>query len=374
MIKIVSHTTIRSDFDLMQSIYKSLVASNKCRFKLFVGGAHLSPEYDTFDYVANAVGRENLDTSLTLLESRTNYGQAKSAASYLDAYVEFLHREKPSLVLVVGDREDSLMTSVAASYMRIPSAHFFAGDHAADGHVDNPIRHATSKLTTSHFVTHEDHAKRLVAMGEMKENIYLTGNPGLWKYYETPDNNSFINNLGLSEKGYAIVIFHPVAEEADQYSNILQAIINSVNAQGLIAAVGLPNTDPRINKGQLEGDFISYGSPESADFVNLMRKAAVLVGNSSLGPLESASIPLNCVNVGVRQKGRLANNNVIYVSCNENDISNGIKKAMLAPLPARNVFGDAEATKKIVDVLLGDTSTLCKFKNVDPLFVSRLNT
>jgi UDP-hydrolysing UDP-N-acetyl-D-glucosamine 2-epimerase len=367
MIKIVSHTTIRSDFDLMQSVYRGLLASSRCHFKLFVAGAHLSPEYNTLRHVSSSLGESSICSALTLIESRSAYGQVKSAANYLHSFMDFLHQTPPNLVLIVGDREDALMTALAAAYMRIPSVHLFAGDHAADGHVDNPVRHAISKLANSHFVAHESHRKRLLAIGESDESIYVTGNPGLWKYFEVPLSNEYPRGLGLLPRQYVVIVFHPVADESDHYPDLLQVIVRAVNKLGLVAAVGLPNTDPRAASLNLEGDVVRYGSPDACDFVNMLRGAAALVGNSSLGIIESASVPINCVNVGVRQTGRLGNSNVFYASCDEVEIHRALEQAIHAPLPQANIFGDSSSTQRIVELLVRASPRLFKEKKFDPL-------
>ena len=65
---------------------------------------------------------------------------------------------------------------------------------------------------------------------------------------------------------------------------------------------------------------------ERNTFINLLRNASFLIGNSSTGLLEAPIIPLGVVNVGERQRGRLAGDNVIFVDQGIENIERGIEK------------------------------------------------
>ena len=54
-------------------------------------------------------------------------------------------------------------------------------------------------------------------------------------------------------------------------------------------------------------------------FVNLLRHADFLIGNSSMGILEAPALKLPVINVGNRQK-RLHSENVIFVGHNSDEI------------------------------------------------------
>ena len=91
-------------------------------------------------------------------------------------------------------------------------------------------------------------------------------------------------------------------------------------------------------------------------FVNLMRNALALVGNSSMGILEAPHYKLPVVNIGDRQKGRLRGANVIDVSNELQSISEGIQTAqssafILSLADLRNPYYKGEVTQKIVGIL-----------------------
>ena len=60
----------------------------------------------------------------------------------------------------------------------------------------------------------------------------------------------------------------------------------------------------------------------------MMREAAVLVGNSSSGIIEAASFHLPAVNIGPRQQGRLASENVLSVPTGQDQIVIALRRAL----------------------------------------------
>lgn len=84
-------------------------------------------------------------------------------------------------MIFAGDREDVIMY-VMIEVINIPTIHVFSGDHTEDGYIDNPIRHATSKPPSAHFVTLKEHKKRLVRMGENPKRVFEIGNISLDKF------------------------------------------------------------------------------------------------------------------------------------------------------------------------------------------------
>ena len=69
--------------------------------------------------------------------------------------------------------------------------------------------------------------------------------------------------------------------------------------------------------------------------------AAVIVGNSSAGLIETPYIPLAAVNVGERQKGRLSAQNVIHCDFGKEAVAAAVDKALDDPI--EDGFEDALA-------------------------------
>ena len=92
-------------------------------------------------------------------------------------------------------------------------------------------------------------------------------------------------------------------------------------------------------------------------FVNLMRNALALVGNSSMGFLEAPHYKLPVVNIGNRQQGRLNAGNVELVSYKSNAIVKALERATLDKKyrgiikNLKNPFGDSSAPKKVREAI-----------------------
>jgi GDP/UDP-N,N'-diacetylbacillosamine 2-epimerase (hydrolysing) len=88
-------------------------------------------------------------------------------------------------------------------------------------------------------------------------------------------------------------------------------------------------------------------------FLSLVSYADVMVGNSSSGIIEAASLGTSVVNIGDRQQCRERNANVIDVSPDETEISRAIREAQAMNVPrGRNVYGDGNASECIISELL----------------------
>ncbi|MFW5614740.1 MAG: UDP-N-acetylglucosamine 2-epimerase, partial [Campylobacter hyointestinalis] len=151
-------------------------------FKIIVSGAHLS---HNFGYSVEQIKKDGFDILLeieTLLNSDTNLSRLKSASLLLQNSLETIVKFNPDILIYAGDREDVLIYAMIGGYLGIPTLHFFSGDHAEDGYIDNPIRHATSKLSTAHFVTLEQHKQRLIRIGEEEKRVFVIGNISLDKF------------------------------------------------------------------------------------------------------------------------------------------------------------------------------------------------
>ena len=92
-------------------------------------------------------------------------------------------------------------------------------------------------------------------------------------------------------------------------------------------------------------------------FVNVIKKASVLVGNSSMGVLEAPLIKLPVVNVGLRQKDRQNAGNIIFVACNKQKIITAVKKSLYNKQylnkikRLKNPYGTYGAADKMVKIL-----------------------
>lgn len=337
MKKILALTMIRSDYDLMSPLYSLLDKDKDIELKLLVGGAHLS---DTFGYTVKQIEDDGFDILArveSLLDSNSKSSRIKSFSILLQNSIDTIAAFDPDLILYAGDREDVMLGAMVGGYLEIPTLHFFGGDHVNDGHIDNPIRHAASKLSTAHFVTLKEHKNRLMAMGESANRIFVTGNISLDKFvsfrpYSIEEiKNQFQINNGFDK--FAIMIFHPTSQDNHKPEIIFENILKSLKRKGINTFVSYPNVDPGnyeirkvIEKYSQDSNFIFYKNLDRDMFLSIYKQSSFILGNSSSGVCEAASIPIPALNIGTRQTGRYAEENVIFVNSSLSEINDGIDR------------------------------------------------
>jgi UDP-hydrolysing UDP-N-acetyl-D-glucosamine 2-epimerase len=325
MKRILGLTSIRSDYDLMSGVYRELHNDPDVELRLLVSGAHLSPQFgQTVDLII-ADGLSILGEVETLINGDSKSSRLKTAANLFNGSIDLIRAYAPDLMIFAGDREDVLVAATIGAFLSIPTVHFFGGDHAADGHVDNPVRHATSKLVTAHFVSINEHRRRLLCLGEPEFRISVIGSVALDKFVsERPlDKASVLRELQAKPHAtshpLAILIFHPVDQERYIAQDFVRNSVNALIQHGYHIMVGAPNADPGNNhlveilrELALREEVTYYGNTSRACFINLMRIASLMIGNSSAGLLEAASVRLPVINIGERQRGRTCGENVIF--------------------------------------------------------------
>ncbi|MCR9564138.1 UDP-N-acetylglucosamine 2-epimerase [Vibrio diabolicus] len=382
-MKILAITSIRSEYDLMSYVYKKLDKESGIDLRLLVGGCHNSPSFGlTVEDIKND-GFNILCQIDSLIDSDSNAARLKSASVLLLSCIDMVNAFSPDLIIYAGDREDVMIGALLGGYLGIPTVHFFGGDHACDGHIDNPIRHAVSKLSTCHFVSIAEHEKRLLKIGEPSSRIFNIGSVALDKFKEVPTREDILEVVADRKvaRPAALFIFHPVEDEIEIAPNLVDNIICELIKNDYHVFIGLPNSDHGysgirdvLKKYASDVNVSLYGNLPRDSFVQLFKACDLIIGNSSAGILEAASVPIPCINVGLRQRGRLSAENVIFVDSDLNQIKDALmkikdEKFLSSIRKVSNPYGDGNATDKAVELIKSiDFSEIYK-KYEDPLYV-----
>jgi UDP-hydrolysing UDP-N-acetyl-D-glucosamine 2-epimerase len=355
-MKILALTSIRSDYDLLTPLYKLLNNDKEIELKFLVSGAHLSQEFGyTKQYIIQD-GYTILHEIESLINSDSQSARLKTASILLQNSIDVISMYKPDLILYAGDREDVIIGALLGIYLNIPTIHFYGGDHENDGHQDTYVRHATSKLSSLHFVSMESHKKRLVAMGENPESIYNIGSISLDKFgsFIKEDILSFFNREIFQE--FALVIYHPLKDE--DAGKTFRTILSVLEEKNIPAIVSYPNTDPGyleintvIEDYQNNKIFIFYKNLERDLFLSIFSESKFIIGNSSAGIYEAATIKKPAINVGLRQTDRESSENVLFCQNTKDSIVLALDileddsfKNKLRNL--KNIYGDGKSSKK----------------------------
>lgn len=389
MKKILAITGSRADYDLMSGLFRRLQADVGIDLRLLVGGAHMSRTYGhTIDLILRD-GFTILHSVESLIDSDSLASRLKTASIMLQSAVDAVANWEPNVIIYAGDREEVWIGAMLGTYLEVPTVHFYAGDHTDSGHVDNPVRHAVSKLSTAHAVTMEEHRQRLLCMGEPTSRIRVIGNISLDNFVNCKALSSQemeqLIGLPASMTRYALVLFHPDPSEKVIAAEIFERILLALKKQEIGGCVGYPNTDPSnrdiidvIEKYRGDVKFFFYLNTDREQFISMYKRASFIIGNSSSGILEAASIPVPAINVGLRQRGRAAGGNVIFCDSGAEDISAAITEALSKPFldmvkSIRNPYGDGDSAEKAYRMLVEMDLQSMRLKTEDALKIGRMS-
>lgn len=382
MKRILTFTSIRSDYDLMSKLYRLLDDDPGIDLRFVVSGAHLSRIYGYTVKELYKDGFRKVKKFNTLVNLDSKSSRIRAAGLLLIKAIDFVERYAPDLVMCAGDREDIIIAALIAGYLGIPFLHFFGGDHVADGHIDNPVRNAISKLATVHMVSTQEHKRRLIALGEEKKRIFVIGSIALDKFRE----HTMISKQEIRKKlkitagfeTYALVIFHAIAKEEKDAAIYFENILKTLKSKKINAFVSYPNTDPgsekiirKIERNRKDKSFYFYRNLERDLFLSVYKGAEFIIGNSSSGIMEAASIRLPAINVGLRQKERACGKNVVFCAGSCKGIAQAIDKVQNAAFRSdlknsKNLYGDGKSSRRAYELIKKIDFNSLKYKVEDP--------
>jgi UDP-hydrolysing UDP-N-acetyl-D-glucosamine 2-epimerase len=267
-----------------------------------------------------------------------------------------LDRLAPDVVLVVGDRVEAFAAASSASIGGRVVAHVHGGDRAT-GQVDDMLRHAITRLAHIHFPASRESALRLRRMGEDAFRIFPCGAPGVDGLSDDADPG-IATALGI-DGAFAVLLYHPESRDSVAEGHRARRILSAtIRATGGRVVVIDPNTDPGADGVLRAWDearsprVLRLNHVERGGFLGLLKRASVLVGNSSAGIIESASLGLRVVDVGARQAGRERGANVIHADATGPTLIDAIEKSVAAGrFRGVGPYGRGGASRRIAETL-----------------------
>ena len=356
--KIIYLSGTRADFGLMKS---SLVLLAKAAdLSIAVTGMHLAPSFgQTIDDI-RATGLRICGEVPIDVTTRTAFSMSVSIGECLTGLTSLLRSEQPDMLVLLGDRGEMLAGAIAALHLGIVCVHIHGGERS--GTVDEPVRHAISKLSHYHLVATNESKDRLIRMGERFDAVHVTGAPGLDGLLEMADMpvKDVMTALNLPfNQPFILTVFHPIVQQAvDAYKQTC-SLLTALKRTGLPVIWLEPNSDAGSN-GILKA-LTEIGLPAGSIqlkhmqrdlFSAAMKHCAVMVGNSSAGIIEAASFLTPVVNVGDRQRLRERSANVVDVSPDADAIYTAVAGTLkIGKVPCDNRYGDGLAGPRISSLL-----------------------
>lgn len=380
-MKLCVVTGSRAEFGLMQSMLQMFNDDPEIELYLVVTGAHLSPEFgSTVSFI------EKTDLLIwkkieIVLSSDTPVGVAKSMGVALLGFADAFAEINLDACMVLGDRYESFAAASAAAIFGLPLLHIHGGE-VTEGSVDEMFRHSISKMAQLHFVACSEYKKRLLQLGECEATIFNVGALGLdgvdLCYRPVEALKTCLPELvNIIDQDFILVTFHPVTKGASDFGlsvfdNLLKALDSFPNLAVIFTFANADSGGRLINYRILDyidkrDDCRALPSIGRENYLSLMKLSRGLVGNSSSGIFEAPNVGVRSLDLGIRQRGRLAAKSVARVL----DTSVEQIKTDLASMLQENDGQDAEifdnpfwaggAAGQIKDILL--STPLVKFQS-----------
>jgi GDP/UDP-N,N'-diacetylbacillosamine 2-epimerase (hydrolysing) len=358
-------TSSRADFGIYLPLLKKLKKDSFFKLKIIAFGTHLSSFYGETIKNIEENGFKVSYTINSMLLNDTPEAIASAMGLTFIKFGEFWKQKSKDfdLILCLGDRYEMFSAVMAGVPFQIPFAHLHGGEKTS-GAIDNILRDTITLASKYHFVSTNSSLERVSQLIESDKNIYNVGALSL-------DNISELKlltitefkkkwNIDLSNKTI-LTTFHPetIAYTKNQkfVTELIAAISDLKDYQVLIT---MPNAD--TTGMSIRREFIKNFSGNSRitlienlgtqSYFTALKYASFLLGNTSSGIIEAASFGKYVINLGDRQKGRVAGENVIHVAVNAKEILNVVSKIEKSKsLQNKNIYFQGGAADRIIENL-----------------------
>ena len=365
--------TSRASYARSKSMLRSIERNKNLELFLVGAASLLLYKYGNAVEVLENDGFHIDEKVYMVVEGENPTTMAKTVGIGIMELATVFDNSKPDIVVSIADRFETICTAIAASYLNIPVAHIQGGE--ITGSIDEKVRHAVTKFSSLHFVANEFAAKRVRAMGEAPESIFVTGCPSIDLAREVRDNHQFMNTDYLYskyggvgdivdiDKDFIVVLQHPVTTEFVSAYSQMKETLAAVYESHIPAIIFWPNVDAGsdlISKAIRE--FREQCNPANVhffrnftpqDFLALLLKCRCIAGNSSVGIRECSFLGVAAINVGTRQNGREQGKNVMNVPYSKHEILKALEWHLQngGRYPSTTLYGDGTAGEKIAELL-----------------------
>ena len=338
--KICVVTGSRAEYGILRNLLTAIENDSELTLQIIATNQHLSKlqgetykeiERDGFTidykvYMADDTADDNANTT------------AKSISRGIAGFADAFDLLKPDLLLILGDRYEMLAVASTALIYKIPIAHLHGGE-ITEGAFDDAIRHAITKMSHLHFTSTEAYRKRVIQLGEEPERVFNVGALGVENIMKT----DFMSKEEIEQSLYfkltdkcLLCTYHPVTlsniSSEVQVLNLLEVlddykdyhIIFTYSNSDTNSQIIIKRIQEYVDKNKERCMFIpSLGQRR---YFSVLKYVKAVIGNSSSGIIEVPSFGIPTLNIGDRQKGRIAAGSVFNCGYSAKEIKEGLEK------------------------------------------------
>lgn len=355
--KIVFITGTRADFGKLKSLIDILENDIKFDVYIFVTGMHLQQKYG---YTYQEIALKNYSNLHKFINTSKDSTMDITLANTIQGFSNYIQDiVKPDMIVVHGDRLESLACAIVGSFNNIFVAHIEGGE--LSGTIDESIRHSISKLSHLHFVTSQNAKKRLIQLGENSKDIYVIGSPDidLMISNDLPHFNESLKRYDIPFKDYGMLLYHPVTSEIEKLNFQIEQLVKAINESNKNFIVIYPNND-------LGSDMIIFNYKQHFEkksnikifpslrfehFLTLLKNTEFILGNSSAGISEAPFYGVPTINIGSRQNNRSGNTDILNVDHDSKQILGAMQGINKLKIKKNYDFGSGGSSEKFVEIL-----------------------
>jgi UDP-hydrolysing UDP-N-acetyl-D-glucosamine 2-epimerase len=331
MKKICFFTGTRSEYGLLKPYMNEISDCDNYILQLIVSGMHIGDKFgNTYTQIID--DGFNIDKLIDMnLISDDDISLSNSMSIEISILGKTFDELRPDILVVLGDRYETLIAVTCALIFKIPIVHIAGGDITEFAY-DDSIRHAITKMSHIHIVTNDKAKLRVLQMGENPDNIYGTCLPSLQEII------NFVPINHIKQPKYFLVIFHPETLLSKQnnkknLTELLEALQHFANEYNMIfIRCNSDSYNDMFEKITLEycknNKWTFIKSLERSKYLDLAYHSELVVGNSSSGVYEIPLLRKKSINIGNRQKGRPYGNSVFNTYCEKQQIIKSISQTI----------------------------------------------
>ena len=334
--KIILYSSSRADIDRYVPILKKILQEKIFQPIIFLSSFHKLNQFGNYLYEIKKLKIKIIKSNFNKRLKDTYISKVEHYCFDMKNLSKTLERNKPSFLILLGDRFEIVSAAMPAILQNIPIVHFYGGS-VTEGAIDDKIRHAITKLSNIHFVSNKRYLKRIIHLGEESWRTKLVGLDYLseLKNQKLLSKKNFYKKFNLSHgKKTLFATFHPVTLEKKDLNNQIRNFLTAIEKTNFQCIFTYPNSDmgfeiilkeikKLINKNKKKYFLLKKLNIE--DYANLIKNCDLVIGNSSMGIVDTATFKKPVINIGNRQKGKILPKNVINSPHNYKEILKCIK-------------------------------------------------
>lgn len=353
MIKIINVIGARPNFIKISPLLKEMKKYKKINPLLLHTGQH-------YDFLMSDIFLKDL--GITKPDINLNIGPANPAsqvALIIERFAKVLMKEKPDLVLVVGDVNSTLACALAANKMKIKIAHVEAGMRSFDRRMPEEInRILTDQISDFLFTVQKSDHANLEREGISKKKIYHVGNimaDTLIHIKKTIPTKR--PNIPYSK--YAVLTLHR-QENVDQPKTLksLFKIINDISREIPIFFPVHPRTKRQIATAKIQKCLhnIHLISPMGyLDFFHLYSNASFVMTDSGGLQAETSILNIPCLTLreNTEWTSTLSSGTNLLVGHDEQKIKKCVNTILIkkTSVNRKKSLWDGKTAERIVKIL-----------------------